>query len=306
MRKVKKKKNFKKNLIGWMICGLPVIGFILFHLIPLVVSFILSFTDLKGFDMTQAKWAGLENFKALFNDPLFWKALKTTLIYCLVTPMTMIAGFIIAWLLSKNIRFKGFFKAVFFAPYVCSTAVVALMWKWIFEPDSGPLNAFLSLFGVERIEWLYDSKYFMLAVFIVVLWSGTGFAIILYQSAFASVDNSYYEAAMVDGASGKDILFNITIPMTSPTTFYLWTTGIINSLQVFAILQILASGGSSSGGPDHAAYSVVYYLFDMAFTYPLSYGLGLASVCAWVLATIIFIVTRLNFKAQDKLVVYEG
>lgn len=306
MRKAKQKNNIKKNLIGWLICGLPVIGFILFHLIPLVVSFFLSFSDLKGYDMSQAEWVGLKNFETLFNDPLFWKALKTTLVYCLVTPMTMIAGFIVAWLLSKNIKFKKLFRAIFFIPYVCSTAAVALMWKWIFEPDFGALNAFLKLFGVERIEWLYDSKYFMSAVFIVVLWSGTGFAIILYQSAFANVDKSYYEAAMVDGASDRDILFNITIPMTSPTTFYLWTTGIINSLQVFAILQVLSSGGSSSGGPDYAAYSVVYYLFDMAFTYPLSYGLGLASACAWVLATIIFVVTRVNFKAQDKLVVYEG
>lgn len=298
-------KKIKETVSGWLICGLPVVGFLLFQMIPLLVSFVLGFTELKSYNFFEAKFIGLSNYITLLEMPLFWKAIKTTLIYCLTVPMTMVAGFFIAYILSKNILCKSFFRSIFFIPYVCSIVSVSLMWKWILEPDAGVLNAFLSLFGVGRIEWLYDARFFMPAVFLVVLWNSTGFAIILYQSALANVNQNYYEAAQLDGASNMNMLFKITIPMTSPTSFYLWTTGFINALQVFSMLQVLSSGGSSSGGPDNAAYSVVYLLYDMAFTYPLRYGVGIASACAWLLALFIIVVTRLNFMLQNKFVVYE-
>jgi len=296
------KRQKKENITGWLMIGLPIIGFILFELMPMIVSGVLSFMELRTYNLTDAKWVGFSNFIEIFNDPYFYKSLLNTLYYCVSVIISLILGLIIAVLLSGKIKGKRFYRTIYFIPYVCSVVAVSYMWQLMYEPNYGILNSLFTKIGLEKVLWLRDPKWFMPSVIIMQVWCGTGFYIILYQAAISKVKKELYEAAEIEGANGIQKFFHVTFPLISPTTFYLLVVGTIGGLQAFAQIQVLANGGV---GPDYSGLTVVYYIYIKAFERITTEGMGIASAASWITAILIMGITFINFKIQKYWVNYD-
>lgn len=303
----KTKRKILHNVSCWAMAGLPILGFAIFGLVPMVISFGLSFTDLHRYDFSAATWAGFKNFGFIFSDPLFWKSILNTVYSCLTIPIQMILGLLIANVLVKDVKAKGFFRALYFIPYICSTVAVTLMFQWIFDGELGIVNAMLSAVGIEKQAFLLDAGQFMPVMIIMMTWSGTGYYIILYQAALTNINKSTLEAAELDGAGPVRKFFSITLPAVSPTTFYLVIMGIIGGLQNFTWFQVICSGlgQGMKFGPGDMGVTIVYYLYDKGFTNIVTYGMGIASAAAWILVLIIVGLTALNFLGQKKWVHYD-
>lgn len=287
----------KENISGFLLSIMPVLGFVIFGLIPMVLALYMSFTDVKFFSFEGVSFNHGANYKFVLSDPLFWKSLTNTLYMSVSTFINIVLALIVAFLLTKNIKGKKVFRTIYFIPYVCSVVAITLMWQWIFNTQYGIVNQLFSPEGAEKINWWGNPDTFIPCLIIMGVWSGTGFGIILYGAALTNVNSSLYEAARVDGANSFQSFLHITLPSISPTTFYLLITGIIGSLQEFARPQII----SGSGGPDNVGVTVVFYLWRYAFDY---HEMGIAAATSWILAIIILGLTLLNF-AISKLWVSE-
>lgn len=300
------KKRFNKdNFWGVLLASPPLIGFVLFGLFPMLFSIVISVSDLKGYlieDMTFLGWRSLfDNYIFLFKDELFWKSIGNTFYATLALPITMVISLMLSVFLNQKLKGKTFLRTVFFLPYVCSIVALTSMWRMVLNQNYGILNEFLAVFGVKKIGWLSDPKYFMPAMIIMGIWSGLGFNIILFSAALTKVNPSYYEAAKVDGASAWKQFWNITIPAISPTTFYLLVMGLIGSIQDFTRFQAIGFGET----PSNAGLTVVFYLYNMAFKDNYTYGMGLAAACSWIVALMIIGITIINFKMSKKWVYYD-
>lgn len=284
----KRKRINRENISGLLLSIMPVLGFVIFGLIPMVLAFIMSFADMTVYSFENLTFNHGANYVKVLQDDLFWKSIVNTLYMSVSTYINIVLALIIAFLLTKNIKGKKVFRTIYFIPYVCSVVAVTLMWQWIFNTNYGIINRLFTPAGAEPINWWGDSATFIPCLIIMGIWSGTGFGIILYGAALTNVNGSLYEAARVDGANAFQSFWHITIPAISPTTFYLLITGIIGSLQEFARPQII----SGPGGPNNAGVTVVFYLWRHAFEY---YEMGVASATAWLLAIIILVFTILNF-----------
>ena len=294
-----KKKKVKKEDIHGLILSLgPVCGFALFGLIPMILAIFMSFMHIEGFSFEGSKFIGFENYKEVWNDPLFAQSIGNTLKMSLSTFINIVLALVIAFLLTKNIRGKKVFRTIYFIPYVCSVAAIAIMWRWIFDTNYGIINGLFTPEGADPINWWGRGDTFILCLIIMGVWSGTGYGIILFGAALTNVNSSLYEAARVDGANAFQCFWNITLPAISPTSFYLLLTGLIGALQEFARPQIIDSGG----GPDNVGVTVVFYLYRNAFQY---YNMGQASATAWLLAIIIVTLTILNFAISRLWVSYD-
>lgn len=291
----KKRKIKKEHLWGYLFIAPPILGFVLFALIPMLFSVYISFTK---FDLyNPAQFTGLDNYKRLlFEDELFWKTIFNTLYAAVGIPLGMIVALLIAVGLNQKVKGLSFFRTAFFLPTVCSVVALTLLWRWIFNSDFGLLNIFLDSIGINGPAWLSDEQWAMPAMIIQGVWGGLGMNMILYLAALQSVNPALYEAADIDGASAWQRFRNITIPSISPTTFFILITSTITALQDFQRFMIM-----TEGGPNYSTTTVVYYLFLNAFRYM---EMGYASAMAWVLGILILIITIINFKFGKKWVHY--
>jgi multiple sugar transport system permease protein len=295
----KRRKVSKEGIAGFSLAFIPVLGYCLFSLIPMILAIAMAFMHIVGYSFEGSYFVGFDNFKDVLSDSLFWKSIVNTLYMSVSTFINILLALVVAFLLTKNIKGKKVFRTIYFIPYVCSVVAITLMWQWIFNYNYGILNNLIASGGGERINWLGDARLFIPAIIIISVWSGTGYGIILYSAALTNVSTSLYEAAKVDGASSFKSFIHITLPAISPTTFYLLITGLIGALQEFARPQIL----SSSGGPDNAGVTVVFYLYRRAFSY---YEMGPASATAWLLAIFILVLTVINFGVSKLWVNYDN
>lgn len=297
---VKRKKRInKEEVAGTLLASIPLIGFVLFGLIPLVLAFAMAFLHMKGFGFEGSEPAGFENFKTVLTDPVFIHSIGNTFKMGSSVLISQVLALLIAYLLSKPIRGKKIFRTVFFIPYVCSVVAVTLMWKYMFNTNYGIINHILGRTGENAIDWLGDSKYYTWAVIIMSVWSGMGFGIVLYTAALTNVNNNMIEAAKIDGAGGFRTFFNIVLPSISPTSFYLLVMGVIGALQSFAVTNVL----SSDGGPNSDGVTIVFYLYRRVFEYDNS--MGEASASAWILSAMILVVTVIQFIVSKYWVNYD-
>jgi multiple sugar transport system permease protein len=281
-----------------------IIGVLAFTLGPMLASLGLSFFDT---DMLTYDFAGLANYKLLFSTDvtksLFWKALYNTAYYVVLSiPLTMVVGFGIALLLNQDIGGQSFYRVVYYLPAVIPGIAVSLLWLWLYQPEFGLINWFLSLFGIQGPRWLYDTQTAKLALVIISVWSA-GSNMLVFLAGLQGIPTHLYEAATIDGASSWRRFTNITIPMISPTMFFLLVTNIISSFQVFTNVYIMtqdAQGGA--GGPAHSTMMYVLYLYNMAFR---QFRMGTACALAWVFFVIILLVTGLIFRSSSVWVYYE-
>jgi multiple sugar transport system permease protein len=273
-----------------------IVGLIVFMLGPIVASAYFSFTD---YDILGSPvWIGLGNYIKLFHDPLFWQSLKVTLVYSVVSvPAGLILSLFLAILLNRNIRGIFIFRTIFYLPSVMSGVAVALLWKWIFNPDFGLINWALGLIGVHGPKWFIDEQWALPPIIIMGLWN-VGGSMLIYLAGLQGIPTDLYEASEIDGANKRKQFFHITIPMLSPVIFFNLITGIISALQVFTEGFIM-----TAGGPNNATLFSVLYLYRNAFSY---LQMGYASALAWVLFIIILSFTLIVFKSSPMWVFYEG
>ncbi|USB34988.1 sugar ABC transporter permease [Paenibacillus sp. YPG26] len=246
-----------------------------FWLIPMVYIIYLSMTDWDLMSPVKT-FVGFDNYTYLFKDPEFYQSLQTTLIFTAgsVIP-TMIGGLLLALLLSSKLAGSGLYRAIIFSPWVTPTVAVSIVWAWIFEPRSGMANAILSGLGMDTVPWLQDSVWAMVAILIVTIWKGIGWVMVFYLVALQSVPDSLREAAQVDGAGRITCFFKVTLPLLSPTTFFLFIIQTIDSLQAYDQINIL-----TQGGPAGSTRTVLYLYYQAAFD---QFNVGQASAVALLL-----------------------
>jgi len=285
----------KQYVWAYSFISAPILGFLLFGLIPIVFSMYVSVTKYSGYQAPVM--TGTDNYVKLAHDPLFWKTLGNTLYSLLSIPIGMALSLAIAVALNQKVRGIRFFRTAFFLPTISSVVAMTLLWKWIFNSDYGLLNYLLGFVGITGPAWLSSEAWAMPAMILQGVWGGLGFNMVLYLAALQGVPGSLYEAAEIDGAGGWQKFVRITIPCISPTTLYILITSIIGAMQDFPRFQIM-----TEGGPNYSTTTIVYYLFQNAFRYM---EMGYASAMAWVIGILLMMITLLNFWLSRRWVHYE-
>ena len=302
MRKTRKRLG-KEEVQGILYANIPLFGFCLFGLIPLLLSLYLCFNSFKGLRLHTAKFVEWENFSEILQDEMFWQSLGNTAFVLVAAVVALLLSLVISALIATNVRGAKGFKAIYFVPYVCSMVAITFMWKWIYDYNYGVLNTTLMDWGwiQEPISWLGSAEYYRTAMFVLLVWSSTGFNIILLTAALVGVPKELHEAAQIDGAGEFRRFFSITLPLISPTIFYLLIIGLIGALQEFTRFQVM----TSDGGPEYQGMTVVFYLYRQLFNASGGSDLGVASAMGWIIAVLISAVTILNFSLQRRWVNYD-
>jgi len=252
--------------------------------------------------LTPMRWKGLDNYLTAFHSKEFWNSMKVTFIYTTVTvPVSIILGLLIALLLKQIIYASSFYRLMFFLPVITSMVVAAMIWEWLFEPSIGLVNHILYFLHLPRshwLEWLYDPKGgALLAVIIVNVWKRVGYVAIIFLAGLENIPRRYYEAATIDGANAFSKFRSITVPLLSPTTFFVLILEVIASFQVFASIFVM-----TRGGPVSSTSVLVYYLYDNAFRF---FRMGYGSSIAFIIFIFIFVFALLQFKFSEKRVHYQ-
>ncbi len=277
--------------------GPALAALLIFLVIPIFASFVLSVTDFDVYalaDWSRARFVGLSNFQELLSDPLFWRSLLNTL-YCLIVamPLTVAISLGVAMLINREkTRFKGLFRVIYFLPFVTNTVAIAVVWSWILNMHYGLLNWFLGLFGISGPNWLGDPTFAMSSIIMLVVWKAIGYNMILFISGLQNIPDFLYEAAELDGASGWQKFVHITIPMLRPTMLFVTTMMLIGYLQLFEEPYML-----TDGGPLNSTLSVVLYLYRQGFRF---FELGYASALAVALFLIIITITLIRMRLSKE------
>ncbi|MDB4897644.1 MAG: sugar transporter permease, partial [Firmicutes bacterium] len=286
----------REELTAYLFLAPNLIGFLLFTVLATLASLGISFTNWDL--LTPPQWAGVHNYVKLWQDPTFWKVLKNTLFFTVTSvPLTVALGLVLALGLNRKMRGTAWLRSAYFVPVVTSSFVIALVWRWLYNPDYGMMNYLLRLIGITGPNWLTSQKWAMTAVVIVSVWKGCGYAMVLFLAGLQSISDQIYEAGSIDGTNSWQRFRYLTIPLLTPTTFFVSIISLIGSFQVFDSVSAL-----TDGGPADATRPLVMYIVDNAFTY-LSMGYGAA--LAWVLFAIVFVITLVQWRLQRHWVHYE-
>ncbi len=299
LEKSRKKKILRDNLTGYAFLLPNAIGFLIFTFLPVIASFILAFFQWDGMSpLYNAKFVGLANFiNLLFKDKLFWKYFYNTLFFMLNIPIGMAVSLILALLMNQPLKGIVVYRTIYFMPVISSMVAVALLWRWIYNPDFGLLNSFLRMIGFKSVpQWLSSTEWAKPAIMIMWIWRGAGYNMLLYLAALQGIPEQLYEAAAIDGANAWQKFWYITFPMLAPTNFFIVTMGIISGFQAFGELYIM-----TSGGPAGATTTIVFYIYNKAFRF---FRMGYASAIAWFLFFVMFIVTLWQWKRSGERMEY--
>ncbi|MEK3903107.1 MULTISPECIES: carbohydrate ABC transporter permease [unclassified Paenibacillus] len=281
----------KEKIYGFLFILPPLLGLLIFTLYPMIYSIYGSFTDWDG--LGQMNFIGLGNFKDLWSDELFHKALFNTLFMMLGIPIGITLALLLALGLNRGVPGTTAFRVIYYVPVISSLAAVSIMWNWAYNGDYGLVNQFLDLFGISGPNWMANKYTVKPALIIMAVWKGLGYTMLLYLAALQSVSRSYYEAAELDGANGFKSFWHITWPMVRPVTFFIIVTNIIGGSQIFTEMNIM----TPTGGPEYASASVVFYIWQKAFG---NFQMGYASAMAVFLGVFIFVVTLIQFRMNEK------
>lgn len=282
----------QQNFAGVLFILPALLGTIVFIIIPIICSFGLSFA--KWDLLNPIQYVGLENYKVVLTEPVFVKIIINTFVYAIATSIFgVIIPLILACIINTKIKGADFFKTAYFLPFVTPMIVIGIIWEWIFDPNIGCLNHFLHL----HINWLYDTNFAMPALIIVSVWKLIGYNMILFLTGLSTINQELLEASKIDGANAYNTFKNITIPLLSPTIFFVTIITAITSFQVFDLIYVM-----TQGGPLDSTNVLVYAIYKNAFEY---FNIGKASALAYVLFAIIFILTIIQWKLKSKLVYLE-
>ena len=293
----------KEAMWGYLFVSAPLLGFLIFGLIPIVMSLGLAFMK---WDMFRApRFAGIDNFARVASDPIVLLSFQNTLVFFLGVPIGMALSLLLALAMNQRIRGIGLFRTIYFLPVVSSVVAVSVLWRWIFNPDFGLMNVLLRYIGIDGPLWLGSAQWAKPALIIMGVWGGLGFNMLLYLAALQGVPRELLEAAKIDGASAWQRFRFITWPFLTPTTFFILVTSIIGTFQVFAQIHLMTrpQGPTSiGGGPRWATLTIVYYLWLNGFQY---YDMGYAASLAWIMGALMMVLTIVQFRVSRRWVFYE-
>jgi multiple sugar transport system permease protein len=293
----RKKFSRRESLYGWAFISIGLIGFIVFRFIPIVFGFFLSFTNwniMRG--IRGINPVGLENYRSLITDEWFHAAFINTFKYVLMyVPTALILALILAIILNSQVHFKKLLRLFYYMPYISSIVAVSLVWMMLYSPEFGPINMVLRTIGIKNPPgWLSSSTWALPSLAIMGVWLNLGYNMVIFLAGLQAIPSVYYEAAEIDGANGWHKFRVITVPLLSPTVFFLMITTIINAFQIFGQVNVMTEG---TGGPGNSTYVFVYYIYRCAFIYN---RLGYASTVAVVLFAIVMLFTSLQWIGQKK------
>ncbi|WP_277678997.1 carbohydrate ABC transporter permease [Gracilibacillus dipsosauri] len=295
--KIKKIHRIQSLFKGILFLLPSILLFSVFLFYPMMKTIYLSFflTDNSG---ATTVFVGLDNFKAIFSSPIFLQSLKVTLLFVVYTvPGTVLISLVLAILANEKLRGIGIFRTIFSSTMGISVAAASVFWMFLFHPTIGWLNQILATLGIEAIGWLTDPDWALLSVSISTIWMNIGFTFLILLGGLQSIDSYLYESADIDGASYFYKLRRITIPMLSPTLFFVITVSFINAFQTFGQVDML-----TRGGPQNETNVIVYSIYQEAF---MNYQHGSASAQAIVLFVIILVLTLIQFKLGERKVHYQ-
>jgi multiple sugar transport system permease protein len=288
---------------GWLFVSPWVIGFLLLTAGPMVYSLYLSFTASSL--LSPPQWVGLENYRRICSDPIFYRSLGNTAYYALLgVPLGMILSLGLALLLDAPVRGLGIFRTLFFLPSVTNTVALSILWLWLLNPEFGLLNTALAAMGVEGPLWLQSEAWAKPALVLMSLWT-VGGQMIICLAALQGVPRELTEAAAMDGAGPVRRFFAVTLPMISPALLFNFIMGLVGALQVFTQAFVMTGGvqPGSEGGPNQSTLFIVLYIYKKAFQ---EYDMGYASALAWALFVLITACTWLAWRVSRSRVHYEG
>lgn len=293
----------RRNLrLGMAFTGLWVVGFGLFLAYPVAASLFYSFCDYSI--LQKPVWTGLENYRQLWQDDVFWRSLRNTLFFAgFSVPLGTLVSLSMALLLNIETRGRAFFRTIFYLPSIVPVVASSMLWLWIFNGQFGVLNWLLrplfAIWGGMPPAWLGDPAWAKPALVMMSLW-GVGNSMVIYLAGLQDVPKELYESASIDGANVWRRLWHVTLPMISPVIYFNVIMGIIGSLQVFGVPYIMFGNGA---GPNRSAMFYATYIFENAFRYN---QMGYASAMAWILFLIILALTWVATKASRRHIYYAG
>jgi len=277
--------------IGFFL-GPGLVYFLVFHWVPVVecVFFSLQRWSLLTVRAPTRPFVGLENYRRVLSDPIFWASAKNTTLYTVfVVAGTVVLGVIVARaLIEISPRFRNIAQTLIFLPVVVSMVGVAIIWKWLFDYSSGLINYLLGLLRISPIAWLTDSSWALPAVIITSIWKQLGFAVVIFLAGMLEIPITYYEAAEVDGANFWQSFRYITLPLLRPTTALVTVTQLITALQVFTQVYVM-----TEGGPGDATRVIVQYIYDQGFQF---YAMGNATAVSLLLMAAILVVSLVQLR----------
>lgn len=280
----------REALTGWLFVSPALIGFGIFTFGAILYSLYLSFTDYDMFGTPE--WVGLENYiKAFTNDEYFYQYFGNTFYFAIVlVPVVLVISLFLAILINKKVgRLTKAYRVALFLPSITSTVAVSMVWLWIFNPDMGILNNFLTAIGFHNPPmWLSDPEWSKPALIIMRVWQMSGYYMLLFLAGLQTIPETLYEAAEVDGASSWQRFTCITVPMLSNTTFVVVILLIIESFNMFESIFVM-----TEGGPLGSTSTIMYYIYEQGF---MSYNMGYASALAWIFFALILVFTLIQFR----------
>lgn len=290
------KRTVKNAAIAYLFLLPNFIGFLIFTLIPIICSMGLSV--MKWDSANPMVFVGLDNFKRLLTDETFKISLWNTFYYSIFTvPLTMAAALGLAMILNQKLKGINIFRTIFFFPHVASLVAVAVVWNLLFHPSLGPVNNILRALGITNPPgWTSSIDWAMPVIIIVSIWKSMGYYMILYLSGLQAIPGELYEAAKMDGANAFQRFKNITLPMLTPTTFFVSIMLTIACFKVFDLVSVM-----TNGGPGRATNVLVLHIYNTAF---INYEFGYASAISMILFLIVLTITIIQFRSEKKWVSY--
>ena len=287
----------KRSLAGWVYLLPSIAIFAIFVIYPFARTIITSFfatTPAGG--LTQ--FIGLSNFITLFTDPLYTQAIANTLIYVALTvPLTIVIALLLAVLTAQDLPGMGIFRTIFSATMGISVAAAAVFWNLLFNANSGVLNRIIEFFGGEGVGWLIDQNFALVSVSIISIWMNLGMAYLILLGAIKSIDDSYYESVEIVGGGFWYRLRRVTVPLISPSLFFVLTITVIGAFQSFGLIDML-----TQGGPNNATVLLIYRLYRDAF---VNFRIGSASAQGVILFAVIFVISYIQTKLTEDKVTYQ-
>ncbi|HGI4861897.1 TPA: carbohydrate ABC transporter permease, partial [Streptococcus agalactiae] len=238
---MKNKKKWNEYLWGWALVAPTIIGLMVLNIIPIFQTLKMSFFKSGDFGQNDI-FVGLDNYKRLIEDEQVWQATWNTFKYTLlVVPLTVILALVLATLLNSKIKGKHVYRTIFFLPMVAAPAAVTMVWKWLYNTDFGLINFLLRKIGLNGLNWIEDPNIALYSIALIGIWSTVGYSMILILAGLQEIPKDFYESATIDGASAVKQFFSITLPLISPTLFFVVVTSIIQAMQVFDAIYLMES-----------------------------------------------------------------
>ena len=285
----------RQNRAGWAFVAPALVLIGVFFFVPVLAGLFLSFTDFDIYAIGRpdtARFMGLENYRQVLSNPLFWQALGNTFLFvALGGPLSALTSLVAALLVSaKRVRYPGLFRSIFFMPVVTTLVAVAIVWRYLYHPQYGVLNWVLGAVGIHPVDWLGDPHWAMFAIILMAVWKNFGYNMLIFIAGLQSIPEDLYEAAHLDGAGGWAQFRHVTLPSLAPTFLFVGVMTMLGNFQLFAEPYVM-----TQGGPLKATTTVVMLMYEYGFRW---WRMGMAASLAFVLFVIMLLGTLIQMRLQ--------